>query len=64
MGEREDIKNDKGSDKPTTSVTSPDVEELSHNVIKYRRLTVRKLADEIYMNRGTGLCLNACTKKI
>jgi hypothetical protein len=59
IGERED----EGSDKPTTSVINPDVEELSHNAIKYRRLTFRKSTDEINMNIGTGLCLNAYTKK-
>jgi hypothetical protein len=52
-GAKEDIKDDERSDTPTTPITNPDVEEVSHIVIKYRRLTVRKLADEINMNRGT-----------
>jgi hypothetical protein len=47
VGEREGIK----KDEPTSSVTNPNVDKLSHNVIKYRRLNVRKLADEINMNR-------------
>jgi hypothetical protein len=64
LGEKEVIKDDERSESPTTSINNPDVEESSQNVIKYRRLTVRKLAYEINMNRGTGLCLNAYTNML